>query len=189
MSLSLITHIAPNHDTSRINRGKPKTYKEALAKLLLKHLEKDELGLDEDENPTVSSISRDLYLEDYDDGSGNTDFRVTFRGDSLSSFTLGELPNCCGVTVLQSFLTTLPLKKGFGSLINKIAIAKAKEQGYTLVMGTDLASNRSHKAMLLKNGWSLVDTFVNNRTKNKLNVYTYKINRSKKDLIFDFRES
>lgn len=88
--------------------------------------------------------------------------------DIADSFIRGglgreEFPACCGITCIIGL-------QGADDLGILCALQKARRDGYTVAMATDIA-RRDSKAVLLRNGFKITKIFTNRRTGNRLNVY------------------
>ena len=83
----------------------------------------------------------------------------------VSCWIMTELPGCCGACVsLNAIVYTSYEGKGIGTILNKLRIDMAREDGYGLLICTDEKNNEHQRRILAKNGWKDVDEWVNPRT-------------------------
>jgi len=90
----------------------------------------------------------------------------------LSSFSLTQLPGCCGVMVsFHSYVSVDHRGKGIGSFLHGVKVGVAKESGYSSILCTDVEGNLPQEAILNKNGWEKIATFNNARTLNDVAIH------------------
>lgn len=86
---------------------------------------------------------------------------------NVASFSLRQLPGCCGVLVSYHGRVYNPYRKmGIGTLLNQMKIDIARVWGYTTLLCTDVIDNQPQRKILGKNGWKDIHTFTNKRTGN-----------------------
>ena len=91
----------------------------------------------------------------------------------IARFSLKQLPGCCGICVsFHANVSTTIRKKGIGSLLNKIRQQIAWNNGYTILLCTDVEKNEPQQKILNKNGWQKIMTFNNRRTHNKVCLHS-----------------
>lgn len=96
----------------------------------------------------------------------------------VSFFTMIQMPGCCGVVVSTgSLVSACYRKKGIGTLLNLFRIEIAKILGYSLIFCTDVTENTAESRILEKNGWKIIDRFLNKRTNNNVNLSVFHIKR------------
>lgn len=89
----------------------------------------------------------------------------------ISSFTLQQLPGCCGVCVSHDNRISLKYRgKGLNNILNQFRIDIARDLGYTILMCTDVHDNIAQKKTLVKNGWQDIFRFRNKRTNNLVDI-------------------
>lgn len=94
------------------------------------------------------------------------------------SFHLTMLPGCCGYLVShESFVYYEFRRKGIATVLQSIKEEIAREEGYTHMMCTTMASNMSQNRILEKHGWTKVHEGVNGRTNNNLYMWVKHVPR------------
>lgn len=92
------------------------------------------------------------------------------NGDKLAEFKLMQFPGCCGILILYNVYVFFPnQKKGIGTEIFKFAKEIAKELNYSKLICTDVVGKPSEK-ILLNIGFKHINTFVNQKTTNTVNI-------------------
>ena len=95
-----------------------------------------------------------------------------FRQEVVS-FSLKELPGCCGVLVSYNVRVCRELRnKGINSFLQGIRQEIAKHNGYTMLLCTTTSENHQEIHILKKYGWKRAKNFVNARTGNKVLIFT-----------------
>ena len=90
---------------------------------------------------------------------------------TLATFSLSELPGCCGVVVSHgTWIIAGYRNKGLGTLLADIKIEIAKYWGYTIMLCTDIAGNTPQRKILDSNNWKTIGSFINKRTGNDINI-------------------
>jgi GNAT superfamily N-acetyltransferase len=97
-------------------------------------------------------------------------------GSIITSWRLGQLPGCCAIALSTGvYIAPEHRSKGVGDLCHKFRIEIAKYLDYSMLMCTDIDSNKAQRAILKKNGWADVADVVNKRTNNHVFVSTLKL--------------
>jgi hypothetical protein len=100
-------------------------------------------------------------------------YTVFDNDEFIGTFSLQQLPGCCGVCVSFWARTADGQKrKGYGTALNEYRKELAKSMGYTVLMCTDVAHNVPQRKILEKNGWKTLQSFTNKRTGNTVNIST-----------------
>lgn len=96
----------------------------------------------------------------------------------VSSFSLAELPGCCGILVFyHASVATDFQKKGLGSLLLRVREETARKAGYSVAMATVLKYNEAELSILEKANWTKIgiptgvsrsQVFRNRRTNNEV---------------------
>ncbi len=107
-------------------------------------------------------------------------FQAKFSVDTVSDnyvsyFSLSGLAGCCGVCVSHGAYVVIK-NKGIGSILNRFRIALAKSANFGLMICTDWATNDFQNRIMDKNGWKLATSFINPKTKRKLNLHYVDLN-------------
>lgn len=93
------------------------------------------------------------------------------RETPIATFSLTQLPACCGVCVGNSAATYDPFRnKGLGTLLNKMRIDMATEAGFGIMLATDISHNTPNVKIFDKNGWKKIYEFANPRTANVVDI-------------------
>lgn len=83
----------------------------------------------------------------------------------ISSFSIGELPGCCGVAVFYHCSVATDFQnKGLGKLLLILREEAARKAGYTYAQATVLKSNKPELAILKDQKWDILSDFKNRRT-------------------------
>lgn len=89
----------------------------------------------------------------------------------IASFTLVQLPGCCGVQVSTgAWVAPEYRRRGLGTILNELRIYLSRIQGYGCLLCTDLLSNTPQRRLLSKLGWKDIHTFQNPRTTNQIAI-------------------
>lgn len=95
----------------------------------------------------------------------------TVNDQTIAQFTLVQMIGCCGICVsTNSYVSSKYRQKGINTELNKLRIELAKDQDYSLLLCTDVATNVPQKKTLLKNGWIDIHRFRNSRTGNLVDI-------------------
>ncbi len=95
---------------------------------------------------------------------------------NVATFHLQQLQGCCGVCVsYHSSVNSKFRNKGLGTLLNKMRQQIAWDNGYTVLLCTDVESNQAQQKILTTNGWEKLMTFTNRRTRNKVCIHTIQL--------------
>ena len=91
----------------------------------------------------------------------------------IATFSLQEMPGCCGVLV-SYWSEIIPdyRKKGIGTELLTIRMATARAMKYGLLFATVDQSNKVETKLLLDAGWNKLREFRNPRTNNIIEVYS-----------------
>jgi GNAT superfamily N-acetyltransferase len=107
----------------------------------------------------------------------------------VTRFSLIPMPGCCGIIISTGVYVYPDFRgKGLGTLLNNMRIQMAQDLGYGLIICTDVDSNKPQKRILSKNGWNLVDNFINPRTNHSVNFHTFHVQPTDRTLGFDLRK-
>lgn len=106
--------------------------------------------------------------------------KLTFRdtkGDYISTFTLVQQINCCGILVsTKTDVNKTYQGRGIAQEMMYLKESLAKEFGYSLLMATvNMTGNPAEVHILEKFDWKLNTSFTNSRTKNQVGIYTKEI--------------
>ena len=88
---------------------------------------------------------------------------------NLATFSLDDLPGCCGVCVSYHASTEQEFRKcGIGRIINRFRLALAKALGYGQIVCTVISTHHEQIQILKENGWNETFGFTNPKTKNSI---------------------
>jgi len=119
---------------------------------------------------TVSKNNSDMELIE------GTVFYLTdsFSEEEIASFKLIEMPGCCGICISTKALVNYRCRrKGIGTLLNRFRKELVQLLGYGVLICTDLEDNDPQKKILDSEGFQHIYSFINPRTKNRLNISVY----------------
>lgn len=127
---------------------------------------------------TNFSISLDKGLECEPSGGNGYSHRFEIKAklsgdvETVCKFYLGSYPNNCGALILSNLIVYGTRKCGIGTKALQAAELIAEYCGYSHLQATtnDDEGNQVFKNMALKNGWKEIDTFINKRSTNEINV-------------------
>lgn len=89
--------------------------------------------------------------------------------DTIAVFSLAQMPGCCGICISHgSFVYTDYRGKGIGSILNQLRQEIAREDGYTILMCTDVVGNEPQRKLLRRNKWRDILFLNNKRTDNEV---------------------
>lgn len=123
------------------------------------------------------------YLVDTNEKDTGTNFYLRERverraANSIAQWTLTPMPGCCGILISTNVYTNHIYRKlGLGTILNSYRIYQATKKGYGLLFCTDIDTNIPQKNILAKNGWELVNNFINPRTGNLVNLHVYNLTK------------
>jgi hypothetical protein len=108
------------------------------------------------------------YIKRRDNG---LEFRIFEEKIPIASFSLLEMPGCCGICIsTKSYVEYNYRGKGVNLLLNNFRIEVARNLGYGILLCTDVKSNTAQLNTLNKNNWKHIHEFLNPRTGNLLNI-------------------
>lgn len=108
---------------------------------------------------------------------------VDFDKSYLARWWFSTFPGNCGIIVSMYGTVYHPyLRKGIGTLLNKIRIYQAKQMDYSLLMCTDRHHNSPSIKILDKNKWTKAAKFVNLNTDNLCDIYCIDLRQSYSEL-------
>lgn len=115
------------------------------------------------------------HKEDYETKLRSGHFHIVVPSNVsdkvAATFALLPMPGCCGICISTGAYVCSDLRgRGLGTILNTIRIEIARYMGYTVLLCTDVESNKAQRAILAKNGWKDIYQFVNKRTKNTVNI-------------------
>lgn len=94
----------------------------------------------------------------------------------ICSFSLIELPGCCGVLVsFHMYIEEKYRGKGIATFLQEIKEDIARENNYTVLLGTVRSDNPIEIHTLEKSGWKKINSFKNHRTYNDVEIWTKEI--------------
>lgn len=110
----------------------------------------------------------------------NTKVSYTYEGKrqtatrSFLTFNITKMFGCCGIAILSGMLVPKEFRgHGIAKISYGLKEELAKALGFSLLICTDVADNKSQNHVLELNGWNaVVEGFVNKRTGNKVNIWT-----------------
>jgi len=93
--------------------------------------------------------------------------------EKIVIFELIAMPGCCGI-VISTNCWVLHKLRGccIGQFLHKLRIEIAKHWGYSILMCTDVSTNKIQNHILAKNNWKQLQNFINKRTENSVNINT-----------------
>jgi len=99
-------------------------------------------------------------------------FLVRSLEGPIATFSLQELPGCCGVIVsFWSEVTPEYRKKGIGAELLEIRMMAARAMRYGSMLATVDKANNDEVTLLNKANWSKAKEFRNPRTQNLIEIY------------------
>lgn len=124
----------------------------------------------------ISNIKQGEHPRDRDEYNRN---RIEFTAepyvnfkDAIGSFSLTQLPGCCGILVSHNTYI-YPIYQGLGinTFLQEIKEDIAKHNGFSTLMATVIDRNPIEMHILEKSGWAKVDSFKNTKTGNTVITY------------------
>ena len=108
----------------------------------------------------------------YSDKADCGKYRLVAGTYTIATWELYQMKNCCGICVSTAATVREDFKKkGLGKLLNQVRIDYAKIMGYGLLLCTDVLKNKPQQKILDANGWEMVYSFKNPRTKNDVGIH------------------
>ena len=100
-------------------------------------------------------------------------FLVRSLSGPIATFSLAELPGCCGVLVsYHSEVLEKYRKQGLGTALLQVRMMAARASRYGCLMATVDKTNTAETEILIKTGWIKMKEFRNPRTSNVIEVYS-----------------
>jgi hypothetical protein len=96
----------------------------------------------------------------------------------VARFTLESHPQCAGIA--DSIDTEVQEKhrnKKIAQFMTQVKCALAIHLGFSILLATVKTSNYIENHILLKNEWVKGETFLNDRTKNEVTLWTHKLKK------------
>ena len=104
--------------------------------------------------------------------SGNWQLKRMDKNKVVAQWTLVQLTGCCGVCVsTAAWVSHNYREKGLGKILNNLRIDLAKIFGYSLLLCTDITSNKPQTKILKANSWKELYRFVNKNTSNTVALH------------------
>lgn len=98
----------------------------------------------------------------------------------ITRWNMIEMPGCCGILISTGVIVEKSFReKGVNTLVNKYRIEMAKALNYGLLLCTDVDHNKAQMKTLNRNKWNKLFSFINPKTKNKVNIHAIETNPSK----------
>ena len=105
-----------------------------------------------------------------------TGYRGGIQGLVVASWSLTEMPGCCGILVAHGCAVYPPHQhKGVGLLLNQMRQVIALQRGYSMLFLTDNDHHLYNRRIIRKEAYRSLATFINKRTFNKVWLYAKKI--------------
>ncbi len=99
-------------------------------------------------------------------------FLVRNLSGAVATFSLEELPGCCGVIVSYYSEVELAYRKlGLGELLLKVRMDACRVMKYGQMLATVVAGNQAEEKLLDCQGWLKVKEFRNPKTQNIVQTY------------------
>lgn len=126
---------------------------------------------------TLEEFINQYNPEDIQKGQGNFIFSINIGIKPIARFTLRDMVNCSGIIIHSDvFISKMYLNKGIGTTINSFCIDFCKYYGYGVIQATDKDMNEYQKKIFHKNGWKFIESFINPKTLNRINIWMYFLN-------------
>lgn len=94
-------------------------------------------------------------------------YRLMLDGVESASWKLYQLQHCCAIAVsCNAFVKDTLRNRGLGALLNNLRQEICRGLGYSLLLCTDITSNKCQRALLKTNGWKDIYQVHNKRTGN-----------------------
>jgi len=117
-------------------------------------------------------------------GSGLYITKKNKEKNLVASINLEQFPSCCGAAVISNLWVSFDCRRsGIGTLVSQIALHLAHEKEYGLVLATDILEHNDSVKIAKRLG-TLVKTFTNPKTTNKLYMYKFIPRLMEKELGF-----
>lgn len=98
-------------------------------------------------------------------------YRVTYRGEEVSTWKLYQMPHCCGIMVSCNVNITENFRhKRIGTTLNILRQDIGRLLGYSCILCTDIEQNKYQRRILATNGWKDIHNVVNKRTQNRIYI-------------------
>ena len=118
-----------------------------------------------------------LFASTYDALPVNYQIYTAANVRRVASFSMGLFNGCCGICISYHSSVSIPFrKKGLGTLLNKFRRELARLDGYTILLCTDVVTNKPQRKLLENAGWKDLLTFKNNRSGNTVALSMYDLN-------------
>jgi hypothetical protein len=104
------------------------------------------------------------------------EYKLKAGNHLIASWALYQMIGCCGICVsTEAWVSHSFRKKGLGKILNKLRIEIARDCGYSLLLCTDVLSNKPQQKILESNRWDKIYVFNNKRTKNDIGIHIIKL--------------
>lgn len=134
------------------------------------------------ENSSQTTFQLDEFINHYnpeDIGKGlcHLIFKIQNNDSLIATFQLNDMFNCSGILVFSEVFVNKPFRnRGLSKAITAFVVDFSKYYGYGMLQAVDQDSNSFQKKSFEKGGWKIVNSFVNPKTANKLNVWFHNLN-------------
>ena len=119
-------------------------------------------------------LKRQSYWEQFPDGTYEEQFDFV-----VARFDLSQMVGCCGICISHnSWVNKAYRDLGIGTILNQMRQQIAFQLSNSLMICTDVDTNVAQKRLLEKTNWKLLDSFVNCRTGNTVNLHSIHLKHS-----------
>jgi hypothetical protein len=115
--------------------------------------------------------------EDVGKGLCHLMFKIEIDKKLAATFTLNDMFGCDGILVFSQLTVVKSYRnKGLSKTITSFIVDFGKYYGYGMVQAIDIDTSEFQKKSFTSSGWKVVETFVNPKSGNRLNVWFHNLN-------------
>lgn len=128
---------------------------------------------------TLEEFFNQYNPEEIGKGQCNLVFRIDMYKNTIASFQLKDMYNCCGIIVGSDLFVSKNYRgRGFGTLLTSFMEEFSRYYGYGILQGADRKENEYQKRIFDKLKWTSSSEFVNPKTGNVLNIWLLNLNEN-----------
>lgn len=129
---------------------------------------------------TLEEFFNQYNPEEIAKGQCNLIFRFDLGKNTIASFQLKDMYNCCGIIVgSELFVHKGYRNKGLGGVLTKFMIDFSTYYGYGVLQGADRKDNEHQIKIFEKLGWECKSEFINPKTQNVLKMWLFNLSENK----------
>jgi GNAT superfamily N-acetyltransferase len=114
--------------------------------------------------------------EELSKGQCNIVGKIEVEGEVIGAFRMREMIGCAAILIFSDMYVIGEFRSlGVGRAIIDFVTAFSKHFGFSMIEATDVVDRKVKSHILQKSNWDSIATFDNPKTKNKVNLWVFKV--------------